>query len=89
MSPTTTLGRFFDLSLDMLAVADMNGTFTMLNRSWERTLGWSVDELTSRPFVEFVHPDDREATLAESSRLAAGEDTIVDEVLGLPRGQVL
>ena len=44
----------------------------MLNSSWERTLGWSTADLLSRPYLDFVHPDDRDATQAEAGKLRAG-----------------
>ena len=46
----------------MLCIADMDGFFLRLNPHWEVALGYSVDELTSRRFLEFVHPDDVAAT---------------------------
>ena len=67
---------FFGLSLDMLCVANLDGYFIQLNPAWEKTLGWSVQELMARPFVEFVHPEDREATIAEAARLGLGADTV-------------
>ncbi len=67
---------FFTLSLDMLCIADLNGTFLRVNPAWEKILGYTQDELTTRPFVEFVHPDDRDATIAESAKLAEGGVTI-------------
>ena len=51
--------RFFEVSIDMRCVLSFNGYFTKVNPAWERTLGFTVEELTSRPFIEFVHPDDR------------------------------
>jgi PAS domain S-box-containing protein len=71
--------RFFTLSLDMLCVADFNGYFRQLNPSWETTLGFAIGELMARPFIEFVHPDDREATSAEAAKLATGAETIAFE----------
>ncbi|HET6898799.1 MAG TPA: response regulator [Vicinamibacteria bacterium] len=68
----TKRNRFFTLALDMLAIADFSGTFKQLNPSWERTLGFSDDELTARPILEFVHPDDREATGEQLAALRAG-----------------
>jgi PAS domain S-box-containing protein len=68
--------RFFMDSLDMLCVADMQGYFKRLNPAWERTLGFTVDELCCRPFLDFVHPDDREITIAEMKRLSQGANTI-------------
>jgi PAS domain S-box-containing protein len=71
------LSRYFEESLDLLATADLNGRFTRVNPAWERTLGHSPETLCSRPFIEFVHPDDREATIAETAVLAEGtRDTI-------------
>ena len=64
--------RFFAISLDLLCFLDFNGYFRRLNPAWERALGWTTKELTSRPFIEFVHPDDRERTLAQNARVRAG-----------------
>ena len=68
--------RFFRLSRDMLCTADEDGHFRELNPAWVRTLGWSDEELCARPFLEFVHPEDRERTLAETARLFSGADTV-------------
>lgn len=62
------------LSRDLIATADFDGYFTRLNDSWQRPLGWSSDELCSRPLIDFVHPDDREGTLSELACLADGQD---------------
>jgi PAS domain S-box-containing protein len=64
--------EFFEMSLDNLCVAGLDGYIKRVNPSWTRTLGWTPEELMSRPSVEFVHPDDREATLAGRGRLAVG-----------------
>lgn len=68
--------RFFDLSLDLFCIASINGFFLRVNCNFMRILGYSVAELTSRPFVEFVHPDDREPTIAECSHLENGVPTV-------------
>ena len=65
--------RFFTLALDMLGIADMSGTLKQLNPSWGKTLGFSDEELKSRSFLEFVHPDDRAKTKEQLAKLAAGE----------------
>ncbi|WP_437807281.1 PAS domain S-box protein [Sorangium sp. So ce1078] len=67
--------KLFQVSAGLLATADARGHFHDLNPAWERTLGWSLDELRARPFIEFVHPGDREATLAETTALFEGRAT--------------
>ena len=69
--------RFFDLSLDMLATATPDGVFIRLNPAWEATLGYPTEELRAKPFLEFVHPDDREATLYETHRQFAEGKTVL------------
>lgn len=69
--------RHYDLSLDLFGTATFDGYFEELNPAWEKALGYSTEELCSRPFVEFVHPDDRERTEAEAAKLAdEGTDTV-------------
>lgn len=60
--------RFFELSLDMLCIANAESYFIRLSPAFTRTLGWSLEELMSRPFFDFVHPDDRASTLLEVER---------------------
>src|SRR5690606_9752348 len=71
---TTIANDFFEMALDHVAVAGLDGYFTRINPPWSRTLGWTHEELMSRPNIEFVHPDDREATLAGRGRLREGKD---------------
>ena len=70
------LDRFFDLSLDMLCIAGFDGYFKRLNPAWERVLGYTVEELTARPFLDFVHPEDRPATEVESRKVSLGGSAI-------------
>lgn len=65
--------RFFNLSVDMLCIADFDGYFKQLNPVWEKTLGWSLDELMAKPYIEFIHPDDRRTTLEEGKKARKGE----------------
>jgi PAS domain S-box-containing protein len=55
--------RFFNLSLELLCIAGFDGYFKRLNPVWERTLGYTRAELLAEPFLHFIHPDDREATM--------------------------
>ena len=71
--------RFFTLSLDMLCIAGFDGYFRRVNPAWKRGLGYTEDELLSRPFMDFVHPDDREATAAEMQKLIEGREVIYFE----------
>lgn len=64
--------RFFALSIDLLCLLNFNGYFKRLNPAWERTFGFTSDELMARPFIEFVHPDDRERTLKQNAAVRAG-----------------
>jgi PAS domain S-box-containing protein len=64
--------RFFEINIDLLCQLDFNGYFKRLNPAWERTLGWTRAELLSRPFIDFVHPDDRERTLRQNANVRAG-----------------
>ncbi|MBV6624364.1 MAG: PAS domain S-box protein [Rivularia sp. (in: Bacteria)] len=68
--------RFFNLSGDMLAICNFEGYFTQVNPAWEKTLGLTPTELTSKPYIEFVHPDDISSTLTEAEKLAQGINTI-------------
>ena len=63
------LDRYFTGSLDLLCIADFNGYFRRLNPQWEKTLGYSCDEIIGQRFIDFVHPDDRAASISAFGEL--------------------
>ncbi|MCW3021655.1 MAG: domain S-box protein [Conexibacter sp.] len=67
------LTRLFAMSPDLLAAAGFDGLLKHFNDAWEHQLGWSREELETRPYLEIVHPEDRADTEREIARLAAGE----------------
>ena len=69
------LEAFFSINPDLLCLAGVDGYFRRLNNAWLE-LGYSFEELRSRPFLEFVHPDDVEPTREAMALLASGSDVI-------------
>jgi PAS domain S-box-containing protein len=74
-----TGNRFMNLSIDMFCTAGFDGYFKSLNPSWEKALGFTTEELMAKPYLEFIHPDDRPATVAEDVRLQNRELTFAFE----------
>ena len=66
------LKKFFSFSLDPLVIADINGNFRQVNPAFEKTLGYTSEELLSKPYMDFVHPDDKARTLEVGNKLAKG-----------------
>lgn len=56
------LDNFFMVTLDLWCVANTDGYFIKLNKRWEASLGYCLDELMGRRFLDFVHPDDIKVT---------------------------
>ena len=70
------LREFIDLSLYLMCIAGIDGYFKHINPAWEKTFGYTKEELLSRPYLEFVHPDDHETTIAEAANIASGRTTL-------------
>ncbi|HUK36166.1 MAG TPA: PAS domain S-box protein [Vicinamibacterales bacterium] len=67
------LEQFFTMSADLLCIANFDGYFARVNSSWSRLLGFTTTELLSQPYIEFVHYEDREATVVVAAALQRGE----------------
>jgi PAS domain S-box-containing protein len=70
------LEGFFNLSLDLLCLADTRGNFLRVNPEWEKVLGYSMEELNGRSFLDFVHPEDLPATLDAMKDLDEGKNVL-------------
>ena len=70
------LGRLCSIVPDMVCIACVDGYFKFLNQEWEKTLGYSLEELLSRTLFDFIHPDDREPTRKEIERQLKGNMTL-------------
>lgn len=71
--PPGHVARLFERAPDLLATADRRGYFTCLNPAWAETLGWTVEQLTAEPYLNFVHPEDVEVTCREIARATGPE----------------
>lgn len=66
--------RIFNHAMDMLCIAGFDGYFKTLNPAWAQVLGYTVEELLTKPWLEFVHPDDKELTENAKSTLVDGKE---------------
>lgn len=73
------MDSFFTLSIDMIAIIGYDGYFKRLNPAWSKTLGYSIEELMAKPYLDFIHPADRASTIQEAEKLSRGLDTISHE----------
>jgi PAS domain S-box-containing protein len=67
--------NLFGISPGLICIADTDGYFKYLNPEWEKTLGYSLEELLSKPFMDFMHPDDLETTRKEIEKQCDGKAT--------------
>jgi PAS domain S-box-containing protein len=70
------MNRFFELSLDLFCIADFNGYFRRINANFNRVLGHPESELLSKPFLEFIHTDDRDETVRVMHVLSEGQPVV-------------
>jgi PAS domain S-box-containing protein len=70
------LDLLFNLSLDLLCIAGFDGYFKRLNPAWEKALGYTREELLEKPYVDFVHPDDKRATTNVAADIHTGAEVL-------------
>jgi PAS domain S-box-containing protein len=72
----TEVTELLDLALDLICVAGTDGYFTLVNKAWTDVLGYTKEEMLTLPWINLVHPDDREATIAEAAKVFQGYKTM-------------
>src|SRR3974377_1322708 len=75
-APETEVAELLDLAPDLICVAGLDGYFKQVNKSWTDVLGYTKKELLTQPWINLVHPDDREATIAEAIKVFQGYKTM-------------
>jgi PAS domain S-box-containing protein len=68
------LGQFFWSSTDLMSILASDGRWMVVNSAWPDSMGWSLDDLRSGPFLDLIHPDDVDSTIVEFNRLLAAPD---------------
>ncbi|MDM9644867.1 PAS domain S-box protein [Rhizobium sp. S163] len=76
---TADRDRMWRLSTDIMLVADFDARVTAVNPAWRKVFQWEENELLGRSFIDLVHPDDKDSTLAEVGKLAEGATTFFFE----------
>jgi PAS domain S-box-containing protein len=77
--------RFFNNPVNLNALSDFHGTLQRISPSWSQLLGWTENELKSKPFLEFLHPEDVETStgifksLTEGMKVLTFENRIVSK----------
>ena len=71
--------RFLSIGSDLQVITSIGRYFQWISPTFERTLGWTLDEMTSRPWTDFVHPDDINASVLEIDSLFSGNTTVAFE----------
>ncbi len=75
-TPSEDLAPFFDSALDLLCIGDYDGNFQKLNPEWEKILGYPLSEMTGKPYIDFIHPDDRPVTMQSIQELDRQKEAV-------------
>lgn len=70
--------RWFEEVADLNCVANLEGRFVSVNKAFEKTLGYASADLLQTPYVAYVHPADREATVALANEMSQGREGIIN-----------
>jgi two-component system, cell cycle sensor histidine kinase and response regulator CckA len=76
MSNSVESERIFKYALDMICIVGFDGYFKVLNPSWEKTLGWSIEELKSKSWLDFIHPEERDFCIFRRKRIIEDGDML-------------
>ncbi len=80
--PRSGIDSFWELATDLFAICGRDGMLYALNPAWERLLGWSREDLTTRSLLAFVHPDDAEATVEVLARTSPAASSTSSSTAG-------
>ncbi|MFO7896541.1 MAG: PAS domain S-box protein [Candidatus Cloacimonadales bacterium] len=72
----TELENYFNYSLDLLVIATLEGEFLRLNPEWENILGYEIKELLGRNYLDFIHPEDLDATISKMKDLKEDKEVL-------------
>ncbi|HKM10975.1 MAG TPA: PAS domain S-box protein, partial [Bacilli bacterium] len=61
--------RFFKVNVDLFCIVDSDGILTKVNKAWETTLGYPLKYLLNKPLTAFVHPDEKDETIANIKKV--------------------
>lgn len=73
---TEELEIFFNVTLDLFAISDLNGSIIKVNTQWEKLFGYTLKEIESKNILYFIHENDREKTKLLIDNIIHNEDTI-------------
>ncbi len=72
--------RFFNLSLDLLFIANHEGNFKRINPAWNNLLGHSHQELLNQSLLQIIHPDDQSTLENALKHLNQGQNIDILEI---------
>ncbi len=73
---SNSTSQLFELSLDMLCITDIDGSYKLVNSAFKKTLGYSDKELIKHPYLYYIHPDDLKSTQMAMDKISTGQPII-------------